>query len=452
MNQKRYLYIIAGIILLVVVALVFFTRSDKNKLVSAKVRKGVFEIDVTTTGELIARSSEKVYGPAMNREVQIYQAKIQDIIPDGTIVDSGQYVATLDRTEITNKIKDEETNLEKYETAIRKTQLDTSLQLRQIRDDLVNLHYTLEEKKLVMDQSKYEPPATIRQAEIDLEKTQRTLEQTEKNYKLNYEKAVANMQEANSAMAQAQRKMTNLQNLLLQFTIKAPKKGMLVYKRNYDGSKLGVGGTYNFWENTIAELPDLSSMISKTYVNEIDISKVKVGQNVKIGIDAFPDKKFTGTVTEVANIGEQQQSSNAKVFETKILVNEFDSILRPAMTTKNTIITNVITNVLSVPIESIFGNDSITYVFKKSGGSILKQQVIVGQSNENEIIIKEGLDEGNEVLLVPPDKEEKIKLHMLPEAVLEKYKSPPDKKTPPPGPKKEISGDVPPQLKNVIKK
>src|SRR5690606_2594225 len=100
--------------------------------------------------------------------------------------------------------------------------------------------------------------------------------------------------------------------------------------------------TMSSWDNVVATLPNLNEMISKTYVNEIDISKVKTGQKVQIGVDAFPDRKYTGEVTEVANIGEQMRNSNAKVFEVRIRVNEFDSILRPAMTTKNTIITSVI--------------------------------------------------------------------------------------------------------------
>ena len=163
-------------------------------------------------------------------------------------------------------------------------------------------------------------------------------------------------------------------------------------------------------------------MISKTYVNEIDISKVKVGQQVTVGIDAFPDKKFTGKVTEVANIGEQNQSSNAKVYEVKILVQEFDSILRPAMTTKNVILTSVIDNVLYLPIESIFNNDSLVFVYKKDGGSVIRQQVIVGQSNENEIIIQAGLQAQDIVLLVPPEKADKLKTELLPEETITKYK------------------------------
>ncbi len=420
MTTKRYAYIFAGVIILAIILFFIFSKSEKKQEVVVQPKFGAFPIEVTITGELIAKSSEKIYGPEGLRQIRVYQTKIEDIIPDGTVVDSGQYVATLDRTEITNKIKDEESNLEKYESTLIKTKLDTSLELRNARDELINLKYNLEEKKIALEQSKFEPPATIRQVEIDLEKGERAFTQAEKNYKLRYEKAVATMNEVNAEFNTAQRKLDQMQEVLQQFTVTAPKSGMVIYRRSWDGSKMGVGATISAWDPIVAELPDLSKMISKTYVNEIDISKVKTGQHVDIGIDAFPDKKFTGVVTEVANIGEQLQGSNAKVFEVKILVNEFDSILRPAMTTKNTILTATIDSVLSIPLESVFNNDSITFVYKKDG-SLVKQQVILGQSNYDEIVVKEGLSMEDEVLLMAPESDESIDIIMLPPEVVGKY-------------------------------
>jgi len=113
------------------------------------------------------------------------------------------------------------------------------------------------------------------------------------------------------------------------------------------------------WENVVATLPNLSAMNSRTYVNEIDISRVRTGQKTEIQVDAFPERKFTGEVFEVANMGEQMRNSNAKVFEVIIHVNGFDSILRPSMTTKNSIITEIIDSVLFVPIESVNIVDTI---------------------------------------------------------------------------------------------
>ena len=413
MKKKKW-YIIGGVVIVLAVLWFFTGRGSKNNdTIFVPVKKGNFEVKVTTTGELEAKSSEEIYGPSALRTIGIWQVKISDIIPDGTVVDSGQYVAALDKTEISNKIKDVQTELEKLESQLTRTKLDTSLELRSARDELINLKFGVEERQIVLDQSKYEPPASIRQAEIDLQRAQRNYDQAVSNYKLKHSKNNALMNEVTASYDQSKRKYDMLGSALNEFTIKAPKSGMVIYKRDWDGRKQGVGATISAWNNVVATLPNLSKMITKTYINEIDISKVKVGQKVEIGVDAFPDKKFSGKVTEVANIGEQMRGTNAKVFEVKILVNEYDSILRPAMTTKNMIVTSVIPNVMFVPIESIQRTDSISFVYKKDGLSIVKQQVRVGATNENEIIITKGLTEGDNVYLLPPENADKLKLVKL---------------------------------------
>ncbi|MFZ4739953.1 MAG: efflux RND transporter periplasmic adaptor subunit [Bacteroidales bacterium] len=413
MKKKKWIIIPAVIALLLLIW--FFTGNNNkdNSVVIVPVKKGNFDIKVTTTGELDAKSSQEIYGPDGLRSIGIWQVKISEMIPEGTVVDSGQYVATLDKTEISNKLKDIQTELEKLESQLTRTRLDTTLELRSARDELINLKFAEEERQITLDQSKYEPPASIRQAEIDLQKSKRSYEQAVQNYKLKYSKAKATIGEITASYDQSKRKYQMLMSVLDEFTVKAPKTGMLIYKRDWNGKKKAVGSTIDAWSNVVATLPNLSKMISKTYINEIDISKVKIGQRVEIGVDAFPEKKFTGEVTEVANIGEQMQGTNAKVFEVKILVHEFDSILRPAMTTKNTIITAVVPNVIYVPIESVHTSDSITYVFKAEGSRVIKQQVKAGVSNENEIIITKGLTEKDKVYLLTPENAEKLKLVKL---------------------------------------
>lgn len=389
------------LVVLTAASLYFFDDDKTENNITAKVEFGNFSIDVTTSGELEAKNSENILGPVGLREVRIWQVQISDIIPEGTIVDSGQYVATLDRGEITNRLKDLESELEKLESQFIKTKLDTSMDMRAAREELINLKYALEERTITVEQSIYEPPATQRQARIELDKATRSFEQAQKNYKLKLDKANANMQEVSASYTQAQRRLEQIQEVLGGFTINAPKAGMVIYKRNWDGSKMGIGSTMSSWDNIVATLPNMSEMISKTYVNEIDISKVKVGQKVQIGVDAFPEKKYTGTVTEVANIGEQMKSSNAKVFEVKIRVHEFDSILRPAMTTKNIINTSVIPNVFSIPIECVHNSDSISFVYMADRK--VRQQIQTGQTNENKIVVKRGLKEKDEVYLSPPE-------------------------------------------------
>ena len=410
MNKKHYIAIAS--VLIVIVAIIIFRpgKSDALKQLTVKVEKGEFEILVTTTGELQAKSSVDIMGPSElrnSRSIRIRNIKIQDLVPEGTVVDSGEYVGELDRSEVGTSLKDLEDELETSESQCLKMQLDTTMQLRELRDQLVNLKFVMEEKQIVLEQSKFEPPATIRQATIDLERSRRAFEQANDNYSLKVQQAKANMREASISLDKARRKVNELKNVIQKFTIYAPQSGMVIYKKEWSGQKRKVGSMINPWDLTIATLPDLSTMNSKTYVNEIDISKVKAGQEVRMGIDAFPEKKYTGQIIEVANIGEQLQNTDAKVFEVIISVDQSDSIMRPAMTTSNQIVTSIFSDVLFVPLEAIHNEDSLSFVYTRSNK---KQIIITGETNENYIIIEQGLNEGDNIYISIPDNIEKFKL------------------------------------------
>jgi len=411
MNKKLLIFILSALALIVIVW--YFTRKDPTKVESVKVpvKFGQFIVDVSTTGELEAKSSENIYGPENLRSLQIWSdIRINQLIPEGTLVDSGDFVASLDQTEVMSKLKDLESELEKLESQYTKTMLDTSLNLRAARNDLINLKFGLEEQQIKVEQSRYEPPAVQRQEEINLDKARRAYDQAVENYSLRLEKSKAEMQEVSATLEQARRRRQRMLDILKQFTVYAPKPGMIIYRRDWRGRKTETGSTVSSWDNVVALLPDLSRMITKTYVNEIDISKVRVGQPVKISIDAFPEREYSGVVNEVANIGEQRPGSDAKVFEVVISVNESDTIMRPAMTTKNIIITEQIDSVLFIPIEALHSNDSVSYVFKEVGMRTTKKQVKPGQTNNNEIIILEGLQKGDEVLLTIPENHADLKI------------------------------------------
>ncbi len=410
--MKKKIWISVGVVTPLIVLFFIFGSSNENEgtTIEVKAKSGPFKIEVITTGELQAEKSEKIMGPSGLRMIRVWNVKISKLIPEGTIVDSGDWVATLDKTEATDKLKDIESELEVVQTKYTNTRLDTTLELRGLRDNLVNLTYAFEEAKIKLEQSKFEPPATIRQEEINLSKAQRSYEQALENYKIKIEQAQAKMQEVQINLDGAMRRRDAVIKVLEEFEVMAPKPGMVIYRRGWNGTKLKEGDQIDAWEPTVAELPDLSSMISKTYVNEIDISKVNTGQSVVIGVDAFPELQFTGEVISVANIGEQLPTGDAKVFEVLIKLNSTDTLLKPAMTTSNSILIAKYDSTLSVPIEAVFGNDTVKWVYFRDGLSLRKRQVITGASNENEIMIKAGLEEGNTVLLSVPADSEKLEL------------------------------------------
>lgn len=109
MKRKNLIILITSAVVFIVLIWYFSVPEESDgQTIKTEVQQGTFIIDVTTTGELDARSSEKIQGPGPMklRNARIWQYRIEDIVPDGTVVDSGQWVATIDRSDLENKIKD----------------------------------------------------------------------------------------------------------------------------------------------------------------------------------------------------------------------------------------------------------------------------------------------------------------------------------------------------------
>ena len=404
--MKRNLAIGAGAVLAVLI-LYFVVRGNKegeSADIVTNVKRGTFKIEIETTGELEAKNSVKIMGPMQLRNFDIWRIGVQSIIDEGTIVKKGDWVATLDRSEFQTKYNQKQIELEKANSKYVQTQLDTTLQMRQSRDDLINLKYTWQEKQIVLDQSKFEPPATIKQNEINMEKAQRAYEQALENNKIKKSQNIEKMREVAAELRKVQEEFNGMTRILEEFNVLAPEDGMVIYQKDWDGKPIKAGSQIGLWNPTVATLPDLTTMISKTYVNEVDIRKINTGQKVEIGLDSDPEKKLVGTVTRVANVGEQRPNSDAKVFEVAVEIRGTDLALRPSMTTSNKIIAKVVDDALFIPLECLHSqSDSISYVIKKDGLNTIKQEVRIGETNANDVIILSGLAEDDKLFLSVPD-------------------------------------------------
>jgi multidrug efflux pump subunit AcrA (membrane-fusion protein) len=403
-------YTVAALLVVVLLVYIFARSSSPSSDVIISPVRGQFLVTVTTSGELQAKSSINIMGPENARAAYIWQMKITNIIPEGTVVKKGSFVAELDKSEITGKFKDSQLSVQKLEAQYLQTKLDSTLALSQARDELVGLTYTQEEKRLAMEQSAYEAPAMKRQAEIEYERAKGTYEQAKKNYVTKTRQAIAKAQAAEADLLKERQRLELYQKTMQEFTINAPADGMVVYAREWNGKKKVVGSTVSSWEPTVATLPDLREMESITYISELDIQKLAVGQSVKLKLDADPNKLLSGTGTTVANIGEQRPNSDSKVFEVRIKVNESDTTLRPAMTTANEILVAKLDSVLSIPLECVHTEGQTTFVFKKNGGSIVKQEVKLGMLNDNAAVVQGGIEEKDEIFLTTPPESGKLKV------------------------------------------
>ena len=98
--------------------------------------------------------------------------------------------------------------------------------------------------------------------EIDYEKAQRAWEQSKRNLSTKTKQAIAKMSSVGADLGRQENNLKNIQTVMGDFTVKAPAPGMVIYVREWNGKKKGVGSQWNAWENTVATLPDLARWTS----------------------------------------------------------------------------------------------------------------------------------------------------------------------------------------------
>ena len=393
------------------------TGREKETVETIEVSSGTFEVVFVSTGELMAEKSIDIMAPEIIQrggprggggDIRGTMMRIQDLVPEGTTVEPGDFVALLDRTEYDNTLKDDYERIASLNTNLDMKILDSAVVLNSIRDDIKNQRYLISEAEMKLTNSKYESPDVIRQAEIGYDKAKRMLEQKLRFYSLRKAQINQDIKNTRWYISRVQSRVDDLEELLKQFTITSPSHGMVIYKRDRRGNKIKTGSMVTPFDRVVATIPDLSVMLSKTYVSEVEVNRVKPGQEVEITIDAFPLKSYKGTVISVGNIGEVLPNSDSKVFETIIRLEGSDPELRPSMTTTNKILISAVENAIYIPTECIrAGADSITFVYARPRQ---KHIVVTGKSNDKYTLIEQGLKPGDMVYLSRPVNSTKFRL------------------------------------------
>jgi multidrug resistance efflux pump len=157
----------------------------------------------------------------------------------------------------------------------------------------------------------------------------------------------------------------------------------------------------------LMQIPDLKHMLVNTKVHEALVSRVRRGQRATVRIDAYPDRTFPGHIASVATISAQQDfmSADVKVYVTKVAIDEEVENLKPGMSAEVTItVGDPLEQVLTVPVQAIVGSVEMgsrrrCYVLTPDGPE--PRDILVGLSNDRFAEVREGLKEGDEVVLNP---------------------------------------------------
>ena len=392
------------IILLLVIILFYFSTGSavNNDIPTYTIKKDVFLLSILESGEIKAKNSISIAAPRVRSSL-----KIVELVPEGNYVKPGEIVARFDPTEALSKLRDAEAQVEIKRSNKDKLLANHQSQMAQMESDLKSAELSFELSKLNMEQMKFEAEAKRRESELQHKKNELTFEKSKQSLESTIIIQRSEMENMNVEIRQEMIDLEKAQRDLDALTLTSTEEGLVVYGINWSnqGQKFQIGDQP--WSGqVIVSLPDLSIMQSHTFVNEVDVSKVKVGQKVKVKLDAFQDSIFTGKVVSVARLGKNKDNqSTIKVFDVFVEIEGVSEILKPGMTTSNNIIIEEIEDKIFIPFEALFERDGEFFVYKKDGGSFDEETVTIGIKSDDFVIIESGLEDGDVVALRDPNQE-----------------------------------------------
>jgi HlyD family secretion protein len=195
----------------------------------------------------------------------------------------------------------------------------------------------------------------------------------------------------------------------------ATASGMVI-ERTVEEGEMVQSSLSSFGEGTVVmKIADLSRMVVKSNINEVDIAKFTLGQQAKIKLDALPYDEFEGSIVKIAPSAITE--NNAKVFPVEISINATGETAKPGMTAGVTIIGESRQDVLIIPIRAVFTDDKnqdIVYLMPKAQSKQTKDKkaslppqplptpVKLGANDLQNVEVISGLKEGDEISLTEP--------------------------------------------------
>lgn len=200
----------------------------------------------------------------------------------------------------------------------------------------------------------------------------------------------------------AESRNANLRDKLTKTVIRAPHPGTLLLKDLTEGQVItGVGGQSG--GTLLGEVADLSALMVRTNVNEIDVARLKVDDRSRVRIDPLRGLTMLGTVRRIATSATETQIDRTRLFPIDVVLDNSDARLRPGMSATVAFTLARAENTPSLPLSAVFSNaDSVRYVFVRKGEGFEVRIVETGIADTRRVQLLSGLNLGDEIALTRP--------------------------------------------------
>lgn len=334
------------------------SRAQGDKLdpnLIAKVARGDLEIAVTELGKIVPREQVGVKSKVAGQVQKL-------LVDEGHQVKAGQLLIVLDPIDYQRNVVRAQQDVQKAAAAVEFAEITLGRRQKGLSDRGV-------------------AQADVDFAENDL-KTKKIL------------------------LAQAKESLAIAEDQLRFSRVTAPIEGTITQRTIRVGETVVPGSMATLDGTALMTISDLSTLIAKAELNQIDVARVRLGQKVQLTLDALPGKSYTAVVTKIAPASILPKGKDVEVFPIEATLDAASAEIKPGMTADVKVQVETKKGVLKLPIEAVVKEKGKSYVNKvvdegkKSRTD--KVEVQVGARSDREQEILSGIAEGERVLIRPP--------------------------------------------------
>ncbi len=250
----------------------------------------------------------------------------------------------------------------------------------------------------------------------DLEQAQEELLRVKARHEAEISRQMASLDARRSQYEIRAQRLADFERQLKQTVVTAPRAGLVVYATSmeagrWDQNDTLQAGTELRKNQEVIFLPDMSQLVAEVSVHETLAGRIDKGQRVTVVSDAMPNRTLTGEVMSVSVLARTGgwRDPNRRDYTVRVLLNDIDALgLKPSMRCRAEIHLDRVDDALHVPLQAIFRNGPVAYVYVEQGGGFAQKAVQVGRTSELFAEIRSGLESGERVLLREPASEEVI--------------------------------------------
>ncbi|HEY1242050.1 MAG TPA: efflux RND transporter periplasmic adaptor subunit [Bryobacteraceae bacterium] len=390
-----------------------YTNTTTVEIPVVRTRRADFVISVRTRGELASSHSIVLAAP------QVPNLRLVKLAQSGKIVHKGEVVAAFDTAQVENAVIQRNTNLAAADSQI--VQLKATQKMDDEADSMNRMVSTYDVERARLDASKAEVLSKIdgEKNRINVTVTEGALSRLDAVIAAHQAGHVADLTRYNQGKDKAVRDLTQVQEYLTKMEIRAPADGMINLLPNFrvngqfgqtpppfkEGDEVWTGAP-------IAEMPDLNQMYVDLKMDEVDRGKLKLGQPVRVRIDAIPDREFTAElnwISPIAALVFKGAAGNGrpgiaaeKTFPARAQLKTLDARLRPGMSATAEVTIERQPGALLIPARASFTENGKPAVYLQNGQNFQMRYIQIGKRNDEDLVVTSGLKEGDLVALEDP--------------------------------------------------